>query len=759
LASEALPTPIPAPTSPTLLSRLRGLLRARDGGLTRQLLRAPGRFGLGQVPANVTPDATTGMICGYCSTGCNLNIHLRDGHAVNLTPATDYPVNLGMACPKGWEALTVLDAPDRATFPILKGPDGSRREVSWHTALSAMVGRIKAIQAEHGPESVAFLGTGQIPTEEMALFGSLAKFGMGMVHGDGNTRQCMATAAVAYKQSLGFDSPPFTYQDFEESDCMIFVGANVCIAHPILWERVIRNKNRPEIIVIDPRRTETAMAATLHLAPRPKSDQTLLYGLARSLIEAGVVDRAFVDAHTSGFDDFAAFVRPFTPERVAEETGLSLEAIGELAARVARGKAVSYWWTMGVNQSYQGVRTSQAMINLSLMTGQIGRPGTGPNSLTGQCNAMGSRLFFNASNLLGGRDFKSAEHRAEVAEILGIPVDRIPDRSSWMYHEIVEGIRAGKIKALWVVATNPVHSWIDHNDLKELLGKLELLVVQDMYHSTETAKVADILLPAAAWGEKEGTFINSERRIGVIKKVRKAPGLAMADFQIFRLVAHYYGCGEMFKDWISPEATFQILKALSAGTPCDITGIADYKMIDEARGIQWPYPLEGPDPDPQRRLFADGRFFRDDGRALFLFDEPLPLPEDVDAEYPLLLLTGRGSASQWHTQTRTAKSDVLRKLYPEHTRVEVHPVDASKLGIEPDQWVIVASRRGQVRARAFVVSTVPVGQVFVAMHDDATNQLTHPSFDPHSGQPSYKACAVKIRRDRSTDRSPDKHHG
>ncbi len=731
-------------STPSLVDRLKGLIRARDGLLTRDLLRKPGRFGLGQVPVKATPDATTGMVCGYCSTGCGLTIHLRDGEAVNLSPATDYPVNLGMACPKGWEALTVLDAPDRATVPLLKGTDGVRRPVDWDTALSTMVRRIKAIQAEHGADSVAFLGTGQIPTEEMALLGSLAKFGMGMVHGDGNTRQCMATAAVAYKQAFGFDGPPFTYQDFEESDCLVFVGANPCIAHPILWERVMRNRSRPEIIVIDPRRTETAMSATLHLPVRPKADQALLYGLANLLIEAGKVDRAFVDAHTWGFDDFAAFVRPYTVDRVASETGLPAATIRDFAGRVARGKRVSYWWTMGVNQSYQGVRTAQAMINLSLMTGMIGRPGTGPNSLTGQCNAMGSRIYFNASNLLGGRDFESATDRAEVAKILGIPVDKIPDRQSWMYDEIVEGIRAGKIRGLWVIATNPAHSWIDHLDLNELLGKLDFLVVQDMYHSTETARVADLVLPAAAWGEKEGTFINSERRIGVLKKVRRAPGQALADFQIFRLIAHYYGCGPMFAEWETPEAAFQIMKRLSAGRPCDITGIADFKMIDDARGIQWPYPAESPDPAPQRRLFEDGRFFHADGRARFLFDAPRPLPEDADAAYPFLLLTGRGSASQWHTETRTAKSDVLRKLYPKDTRVEIHPDDARCLGVESEEWVAVASRRGSMRARAFVTPTVPAGQVFVAMHDPAVNRLTHASFDPYSHQPSYKACAVEI---------------
>jgi anaerobic selenocysteine-containing dehydrogenase len=729
----------------TLFDRIRSLVRAKDGPLTRELLRRPGRFGLGQVPAGIVPDATTWMTCGYCSTGCGLNIHLREGQAVNLTPASDHPVNLGMACPKGWEALTVLESDDRAIVPLLKDADGIQRPVDWHTAMESMVGRIKAIQAEHGPESVAFLSTGQIPTEEMALLGTLAKFGMGMIHGDGNTRQCMATAVVAYKQAFGFDAPPYTYQDFEESDCLVLVGSNLCIAHPILWERVMRNHRNPEIIVIDPRRTETAAAGTLHLPILPKSDLPLLYGVANVLIENGWIDREFIDAHTSGFDEFAAFARRFDPELVAEETGLSVGAIVDLATRIHERERVSFWWTMGVNQSHEGVRTAQALINLALMTGNIGRPGTGANSITGQCNAMGSRLYSNTTNLFGGRDFASSSDRAEVAAALNIPVDCIPTRGSWAYDQIIEGIRDGKIKGLWVIATNPAHSWIDQSDLRELLGRLDFLVVQDMYNSTETARVADLMLPAAAWGEKEGTFINSERRFGLLKKVKRAPGQALSDFHIFKLVAHYYGCDDLVAEWESPEAAFQILKRLSDGRPCDITGIADYRALDEARGIQWPCPKQETDPAPERRLFADGRFFHDDGRAHFIFEEPRPMPELPDVEYPLLLLTGRGSASQWHTQTRTSKSAVLRKLYPRELHAEIHPDDAEALGIQPEGWVIIESRRGHLRARAFISQTVTRGQVFLPMHDAATNRLTKAVFDPYSRQPSYKACAVRVR--------------
>ena len=337
----------------------------------------------------------------------------------------------------------------------------------------------------------------------------------------------------------------------------------------------------------------------------------------------------------------------------------------------------------------------------------------------------------------------------------------IPTQASWAYNEIIEGILRERIKGLWVVCTNTAHSWINQGQARDILGRLDCLVVQDMYASTETARMADLVLPAAGWGEKEGTFINSERRIGTVKKVARAPGQALADFSIFKLVAEYWGCGEMFRAWRSPAATFRILKRLSAGQPCDITGIDGYDMLDERGGIQWPFPAaaatNGAAPrDPaapvpsaagtERRLFEDGRYYHPDGRARFLHEDPRPLPEPPNDRFPLLLLTGRGSAAQWHTQTRTAKSAVLRKLYPARVYVEVNPTDAKARGIVTSDPVQVESRRGRIAAAAFVTRSVQPGHVFVPMHYEETNRLTDAVFDPYSKQPSYKACAVELRR-------------
>ena len=725
--------------------------RAHAGPMTAELSRAPASpaQGLPQLPATRAPASTVNTVCGFCATGCSLQVHLdEEGSAINLAADPAYPVNLGMACPKGWEALVPLAAPDRATTPLLRvssAPDAPLAPTSWATAANTFAERFRSIQANHGPHSVACLSTGQIPTEEMAFLGAFFKFGMGALHLDSNTRQCMATAHVAYKQSFGFDAPPYTYADFEHSDCLVFVGSNPAIAHPIMWQRVMMNKNAPRIIVLDPRRTETAALATDHVALRPKSDLWLLYALAHVLVSEGRINHAFIEAHTSGFAEFAAFLVAYSPERVASECGIPAGEIRRLARLIADAKAASFWWTMGVNQGHESTRTAQALINLALITGNIGRPGTGANSITGQCNAMGSRLFANATSLLGGRDFKNPHHREHVARTLGIPADRIPAETSLAYDQIIDGIESGSIKGLWVVATNTAHSWINSERFACLRSKLEFLVVQDMYATTHTARLADLVLPAAGWGEKEGFFINSERRLGRITKVARAPGQALSDFAILKLLARAWGCADLFAAWDSPAAVFQILKKLSAGQPCDFTGIRDHAHLAEQGGIQWPFAANADLPPPrERRLFADGKFFTPDSRARMLFDAPRPMPEPPCAEYPFLLNTGRGTSAQWHTGTRTDKSDVLRKLAPRSLVVEIHPADAARLAIADAAPVRVWSRRGEALATAVLTATVQPGQIFMPMHFEAVNRLTYPAYDPHSRQPSYKACAVAL---------------
>lgn len=754
--------------------------------------------------------------CGYCSTGCNIVVQLENQVVKRVKPNPDYPVNRGKVCPKGFNLLVPMAAPDRGTSPLLRGADGRFEAVTWDRAASEFASRIKDVQARYGRESFAYLSTGQIPVEEMALLGAITKFGMGVVHGDGNTRQCMATAATAYKQAFGFDAPPFTYEDFELSDVLVFVGSNPVIAHPIMWNRVKANTNNPTIIVVDPRRTETASEASLHLQIKPKGDLFLLQAVARLLLEHNWVKESFLAEHTEGWAEYRDYLLGLDLAELEGACGLSYEQVLELTKTIYHGKRVSFWWTMGVNQSHQGVRTAQAIINICLMTGNIGRPGTGPNSITGQANAMGSRILSNTTNLFAGRAFENEKDRKDVARILGIPVECIPDKPSLPYDGIIDAIREGKIKALWIIATNPAHTWIHKNDFLETISGLEFLVVQDLYPSAETATHADLYLPAAGNGEKTGIIINSERRISLMQPVLQPPADAKTDFEIFKLLAKAYGCWHLFEKWKTPEAVFQILKDLTRGRPCDFSGIRDHQMIVELGGIQWPFgekeavefaaqraltevdaeleaalaaaqaataenvagaatPAPGaaatttgtpaptfapstpasapatdkqaiPIPMQQRRLFEDLKFFTESGRARMLFEAPAPAAELPDAEYPVFLLTGRGSVYQFHTQTRTGRVPILAKNYPATIYVEIGPGDAKELGVVDGDPVRVTSRRGTLVATAQVQDKVQPGHVFIPMHYSEVNLLTYPSFDTYSRQPSFKVSAVRLEK-------------
>lgn len=684
--------------------------------------------------------------CGYCSTGCNLIVQVSNGNT-KVTANPDYPVNLGKACPKGFQFLGHLNATNRAISPYLRDSQGTLQAVCWDKALNVFVENIKRIQQQFGPESVAFLNTGQITNEEFAFMGALAKFGMGFIHGDGNTRQCMATAATAHKQSFGFDSPPFTYKDFEESDVLIFIGSNPAIAHPIMWNRVKMNQRQFKIIIIDPRKTETASTPGVeHYSILPKSDLILLYGLANLLIAKDWIARKYIEQHTSGFAEFQSHVQSFTLKIVSQKTGLSQEQIQRLAEIVHNGKRVSFWWMVGINQGYQAVRTAQAIINLALLTGNIGRPGTGANSITGQCNAMGSRLFGNTSSLFCGRDFTDAGDRREIARILNLDVNLIPDKNSLTYEKILERIDQGQIKGLWIVCTNPAHSWIDRNNLVRILKKAEFVVVQDIFHDTQTAQLAHLILPAAGVGEKDGTLINSERRISPVRRILEPPGEALPDFEIFRRIAAAWGCENLFREWTTPEHVFQILKELSKGRPCDFSGIGDYAMLESSGGIQWPFPSDTVLCSKERRLFEDGKYYHQDGKAHFMFEDIAEPPETLDSEYPFVLMTGRGSVSQWHTLTRSDKAPLLKRMSPDPDYAEINPSDAARLRLAADESVIIYSRRGEANVRVKITANIPAGQLFMPMHYHQTNNLTIASFDPYSKQPSFKYAAVNIRK-------------
>ncbi len=721
------------------LTKIQSLVTQTEGPLTDSIKKATGPEGLGLVPHQ--PDKTQSLVCGYCSTGCNLQVHKKEGVAINLSPEKSHPVNLGKACPKGWQALAPVLAEDRATTPLIKGETGEFTQSSWDAALNLFKEKLTSVTDSKGNAEAAFLSTGQITTEEMALLGSLAKFGLGIKEGDGNTRQCMATSAVAYKQSFGFDAPPFSYEDLKESDVLVFIGANPCINHPILWKHVVQNPHDPKILVIDPRNTKTAQGATSHYPLKAKSDLSLLYGLAKILIDKNAIDPSFIDTHTVEFQSFKNFLSNVNLLNLTEETGLTFSQIQELASTIAQGKRVSFWWTMGVNQGHQAVLTAQAIINLALMTGNIGRVGTGANSITGQCNAMGSRLFSNTTNLLGGHDFASPRDRKKIASILKLDESKIPDQPSLAYDQILEQIEEGKIKFLWVIATNPFHSWIEPEKLKKMREKLDFLVVQDIFCDTATALEADLFLPAAGWGEKEGVMINSERRLSKVNPVSAIKGEAKTDFDIFLKLANKFGLDWVESAFATPAVAFATLQEISKGQPCNFSGIRGYTEIEEQGGVQWPRPLRRPS---KTRLFADGKFFHPDQKAKFLFGAVAAPPQVTNKEFPLVLLTGRGSSAQWHTGTRTDRSPILKKISPKEIYLEINPEQARELRIQEGNRVMVTSQRAVVKAKALITNQVKYGEVFIPMHFAPVNQLLEPVFDTSSRQPSYKYTPIRL---------------
>lgn len=433
--------------------------------------------------------------CNYCAIDCNLDFYVEDNRVIKTVPTKGYPVNDGFCCIKGLSLDKQQQTVKPNSLPKIRQKDGSFRQVSWEEGFQYVADKLKELQAKYGQESVAGISTGQLTMEEFAIFGHVMRNYL-KANVDGNTRLCMATAVVAHKQSYGFDAPGFTLKDLELSDRIIFIGANPVVAHPILWGRVRQNQVPDhKIIVIDPRKSETAMNADYWYGLKWRSDLLLLYTIANQLIEKDYLDHTFIEDHTEKFEDFREFVKAYPLKRGAEGTGLTEEQILELVELIHSGKRVSFWWTMGVNQGYEAVRTAQAIINLALMTGNIGKPGTGANSITGQCNAMGSRSYSNTAVFFGGGDFTNPARRKRISEVLGVEEEMLAEKPTKTYNQIIEGINAGEIKGLWILCTNPRHSWTNNETFASAAKKLELFVVQDIYDTIESAEDCTVFFP------------------------------------------------------------------------------------------------------------------------------------------------------------------------------------------------------------------------------------------------------------------------
>jgi assimilatory nitrate reductase catalytic subunit len=701
----------------------------------------------GYTAARRVADRWVKTTCGYCSVGCGLFIGVKDGRAVGVQGDPDHPVNAGMLCPKGLAEHETIHAASRARQPLLRRDRGFER-VTWDTAIETMAGRFRDIQARHGGDSVGIISTGQLVTEEFYTLGKLAQLGLGTRNYDGNTTLCMSTAVSGYKLSFGSDGPPGAYEDLERADVVFLIGANVADNHPILWQRLAANPSRT-LIVADPRVTKTAMLADVHLPLLPRSDLALVNGIIHILIDNGLIDREYIAAHTTGFETLRESVRQYTPERVAAITGLSVELIYRTASLYGNARAAFIGWTMGVNHSSKGTETVNAINNLALVTGNIGRTGAAPFSITGQCNAMGTREAGFTSSLPGYRRFESAADREELAAIWRVPPGRIPAARGLAYPDIIEAALDRRVRALWIIATNPVVSFPNLGVLKQALETVEFLVVQDGFHPTPTSELAHLILPAAIWGEKDGTYTNSERRVSKVNAAVPPPGEARPDFRIFLDVAAALGCrDELFHGWTGPEDAFKEWQRVSAGRLCDYSGMS-YEAIESAGGIQWPYPAGAQDASATRRLYEDGRFQTADGKARLMPTAWEMFPEPPTGDFPFVLNTGR-TVEHWHTRTKTGEVAILERLSPAPW-IEMNPRDGRALRLNATARVDVVSRRGAIRNLELrLTETIAPGQVFVPFHwaEFNANQATQSAYDPVSREPNYKQCAVRVERSR-----------
>ncbi|MCU1388015.1 MAG: molybdopterin oxidoreductase [Ilumatobacteraceae bacterium] len=720
------------------LQRAKDVLGFDDGAERYTYVTEPGR---GPVSASRAVDHWVASTCGYCSVGCGILIGVTDDRAVAVQGDPNHPVNLGRLCPKGLSEHHSIHADGRLLQPTVHG-----EPATWDRAIGTVVDGFRDLIDRYGPESVAVLSTGQLVTEEFYTLGKLVRLGMGLHHYDGNTTLCMASAVAGYKRSFGTDGPPGCYDDFGLADVVVLWGANVADNHPLLAPRLL-GPNRPYLITVDPRVTKTAMLADLHVPVRPRGDIALLNGILVVLIEEGFVDVDEIRETVDGLDDLLEHLAGWTVERAAEGAGITTGELQAVARRIGAAERCTLAWTMGVNHSVQGTETVTLLNTLAVLTGNVGREGASPFSITGQCNAMGTREAGFTASMPGYRNYDDPAARAELAALWGIAEDRLPAERGRAYPDIINAVVSGKIKGLWIIATNPVVSYPNRETLEFALKSLDLLVVQDGFQ-TPTTELAHVVLPAAIWGEKDGTFTNSERRVSRVRAAVPPPGEARSDFDIFLAIAQRWGCrDELFDGWHRPLDAFEEWRRVSAGRPCDYSGIT-WDRIDAAGGVQWPCPPGEHVPiGGTARLYTDMRVNRPSGKPMLFAVEPKPIRDAPRPDYPLLLNTGR-TVEHWHTRTKTGRIAILEGLSPE-AWIEIHPDDASDLRIRSGDWVDVASTRGRVdRIRARVTATVRAGEVFVPFHwdDRCANRLTDDEFDPISREPNYKQCAVRVTR-------------
>ncbi len=700
--------------------------------------------------------------CCYCGTGCGV-IATTDGTQVTAVRGDpDHPANFGRLCTKGSTLhLTMqpaLQQQARLLVPQLRRTRSEARQpAGWDEVESHVAEKIASTLREHGPDAIGVYVSGQLLTEDYYVFNKFTKGLLGTNNIDTNSRLCMSSAVAGYKQTLGADAPPACYEDFDHADLIFIAGSNTAYAHPILYRRIedARRKN-PELklIVADPRRTDTARDADLFLPILPGTDVALFNGMLHLCLWEDKVDLDFIARHTEGFAELKATVRDYTPAFVAQTCGIREEDLVTAARWFGNAKAALSLYCQGLNQSTQGTAKNAALINLHLATRQIGKPGAGPFSLTGQPNAMGGREVGGLANLLSAhRDLANPAHRAEVAALWGI--DEVPATPGKSAIEMFEAVRSGEIKILWIACTNPAQSLPDQKLVREALKKAELVIVHEAYASTATAAFADVLLPATSWGEKEGTVTNSERRITRVNPVLSKPGDARHDWEIVidiaRRIEAIRGAARTLFPYETPEQVWNEHRESTRGRDLDITGLS-YALLAEKGPQQWPFPAGA--GAGRQRLYEDGIFPTANGRAKFANTVWQPVAEKVDPRYPFRLNTGR-LRDQWHGMSRTGTVAQLFAHAPEPV-VLMAAEDLQRRFLAEGDLVEVKSRRGAQILPVQVSDEMRSGQAYIPMHwgdeflggRDAfgVNGLTLPAFDPVSKQPELKHAAVAIRK-------------
>lgn len=699
--------------------------------------------------------------CPYCGVGCGLELKPQEAPPAGApTPDTHWsargdrhhPSSLGQVCIKGATVGETLHR-NRLTTPLWRAStDQPFAPISWERAMELLVERIQTTLASRGPEALAIYGSGQFLSEDYYVANKLLKGALGSNNFDANSRLCMSSAVAGYARSLGSDGPPCCYDDLDVADLVLLIGTNTADCHPVLFQRLLKRRRRqggaPRLVVVDPRATDTAAAADLHLPLRSGTDLALLHGVAHLLLRGGAVDQAFLAEHTEGFEALEPMLAAWTPERTAAVCGIEEGSLRWLAQWWAASGSVLSLWSMGVNQRREGTATVAGIINLHLLTGQIGRPGAGPFSLTGQPNAMGGREVGGLAQLLPGyRAVANAEHRAEVERHWGFGEGAISARPGLAVWEQIEAMERGALDLWWVAATNPLVSlpWLDR--VRAAVARCPFVVLSEAYAGTETAAVAHLVLPAAQWSEKAGTMTNSERRVTLCPAFRAAPGEARADWAVFAEVGRRLGFERQFA-WASAAEVHAEFVGLTRGRLCDMAGLS-HALLAEHGPQQWPFPRGTAPGGGGARLYGDHRFPTASGRARLIAEAPLGLAEPPDDAYPLVLTVGR-YLGHWHTMTRTVHVERARQRHPGPV-LEVHPRDAAPLGLADGAVARVRSRRGVVEVPVRLSEAIRPGVVFLPMHWGASqpesceaNRLMHELGCPLSKQPELKAAAVRL---------------